>query len=166
MSDFDMKKWLDSHVVPLLNQEPNLRIHHPFWNGMPPRDVLVIAMAGELEENSDQEFDPSAWPRAIQRLLQTDGFRFDFTREQIAISHEGGIFNAFGGDGAPLFNPEGLASARLFRKEDDGIGLILQVACRYPNGTDAAAATKTFYGLFEENPLEVCQKYGAVFGQA
>jgi hypothetical protein len=194
MSDFKMKEWLDQHVVPLLAGTPPLRIYHPFWNGMPPKDVLVVLMAGDASENhctqchqpkggptpgcdegctyGDNPFDPTAWPTAVKRILDTKTFRFDFTREQIAISHEGGLFNAFGGDGAPLFSPDGMASCRLFGKMSDGIGLIAQIACQYKPtaelgaGEHAAAATKAFYGLFDESPLEVCQKYGAIFGQA
>ena len=196
MTDFEMKPWLDENVVPFLAGPPALRIYHPFWNGMPPADVLVVLMAGgESKDNctrchqpkgqphkgadcgdgctyGETEFDPTAWPAASKRLLADSGFRFDFTREQIAITHDGGIFNAFGGDGAPVFSPDGMASVRLFKKASDGIGLIVQVACQYrPSdelgaGEHAAAATKAFYGLFDESPLEVCQKHGAIFGQA
>lgn len=194
---FEMKTWLDKEVCPLLAGPPPLRIYYPFWNGVPPKDVLVVLMAGAGSSDSctrchqpkgqpakgsdclspgcnyeDQTFDPTAWPAAAKRLLANEGFRFDFTREQIAITHDGGIFNAFGGDGAPVFSPDGMASVRLFRKASDGIGLIVQVTCQYRStgelsaGEHAAAATKAFYGLFEESPLEVCQKYGAIFGQA
>jgi hypothetical protein len=116
--------------------------------------------------------DPSAWPKATKRLLDEEGFRFDYTREQLAVQVDGRVFNLFGGDGAPLYNPEGMASVRLFRQRDDGIPLIVQIACQYKSadGVDAghlaAAAAKAFYDLFDVSPLEVCQKYGAVFGQA
>jgi len=199
MANFDQKKWLDDHVVPLLQGNPPLSIYHPFWNGSPPKDVLVLLLAEEdprctrchIPKSRPErgiecgipgcnfEFDSTAWPRAVKRLIDDHDFRFDFTREQIAVRMDQGLLNLFGGDGAPLFNPEGMASARLFRKEPDGIGLIVQIACRYPGttqagdapreltpGEHAAAATKAFYALFEENPLEVCQKYGALFGQA
>ena len=89
------------------------------------------------------------------------------------ITLQEGMVKAFGSDGAPIFNPEGMASVRLFRKEEDGTGLILQVGCQFwpvegmTAGTHAAAAVKGFFGLFDtENPLEVCAKYGAVFGAA
>lgn len=208
MSDFDMKAWLDTNIVPLLAGTPPLRIYHPFWNGLPPKEVLVVLMAGGETQNNcirchqpkgspisgidstgpvasvsvdckatgctygTAEFDPTAWPAAAKRLLSNNGFRFDFTREQIGISHEGGLFNAFGGDGAPIFNQDGMASIRLFKKASDGIGIICQVTCQYrPTeelgaGEHAAAATKAFYSMFDESPLEVCQKYGAIFGQA
>jgi hypothetical protein len=151
-----MKGWLDEYVVPLL-KDTGLKIYHPFWNGMPPKEVLVVL----LSEPSPSD----AWPTAIKKLLG-GGFRFDFLREQQAIALEGGIFKAFGGDGAPLFNAEGTASVRLFKKMDDGKNLILQIGCKYKDGAAAAQATKTFYGLFEESPLTVCQTYGATFGQA
>ena len=168
MAEFDMKSWLDKTVVPLLAINKTLSIYSPFWNGVPPKEVLVILMAGQ----GDDEFDPAAWPGVLKSLLDEHKFRFDFTREQIAVSHDNGLINLFGGDGAPLFNPDGLASARVFRKEEDGTGLILQVASRFPStdnlspGQHASAATKAFYSLFEESPLEVCQTYGALFGQA
>lgn len=156
MADFDMKAWLDQHVVPLL-VDTALKIYHPFWNGMPPKEVLVVLLADPTPED--------AWPTATKKLLEV-GFRFDFLREQQLIALEGGTFKAFGGDGAPLFNNEGTASARLFRKEDDGTNLILQIGCKYPDGASSALATKAFYAQFEESPLSVCKTYGATFGQA
>jgi len=156
MTDFDMKTWLDTHVVPLLAPH-GLSLYHPFWNGVPPKEVLVILLA--------QPEPASSWPAAIKALLE-QGFRFDFLREQQLIPMDSGMFPAFGGDGAPLFNPQGTASVRLFHKREDGVNLILQVGCRYASGEEAAAATKAFYALFEESPLSVCQTYGATFGQA
>ena len=153
---FNMKQWLDNNVVPLL-ADTALKIYHPFWNGMPPKEVLVILLS---------EPEPAeAWPSAIKKLLG-GGFRFDFLREQQLIGMDSGMFKAFGGDGAPLFNNEGTASVRLFKKVDDGINLILQIGCKYPDGGSAALATKAFYAQFEESPLSVCQTYGATFGQA
>lgn len=156
-----MKQWLDSHVVPLL-ADTSLTIYHPFWNGMPPKEVLVILLA---TPPGDAAADVVPWHVAAKKLIDV-GFRFDFLREQQAIALEGGLFKAFGGDGAPLFNAEGTASVRLFRKEEDGINLILQVGCQYGDGPSAAIATKAFYAQFEESPLQVCQTYGATFGQA
>lgn len=149
MTAFDMKAWLDQHVVPLLE---GLKIYHPFWNGVPPKEVLVILLAQQ------------DWPQQVKRLLDA-GFRFDFLREQQLIAMEGGTFHAFGGDGAPLFNQDGTASVRLFKRVE-GIGLILQVGCQYGRADRAAAATKEFYGLFEESPLTVCQTFGVAFGDA
>lgn len=148
-----MKAWLDLHIVPLLAPHA-LKIHHPFWSGSPPKEVLVLLVA-----------EPEAWGLAAKNLLE-GGFKFDFLREKVAIALENGLFQAFGGDGAPLFNQAGMASIRLFRKLDDGVNLILQIGCQYPDGPSAALATKAFYALFNESPLVVCQKFGAVFGQA
>lgn len=177
MANFDKKEWLDKHVVPLLAGKPPLFIYHPFWNGIPPKDVLVILTANKPKRietdipHEDDGFDGSAWPHAVKRLIDENEFRFDYTREALAIQHEGSLFNMFGGDGAPLFNPAGLVSVRLFLKIED-IGLILQITCHYPSTTDipagnhASAAVKAFYALFDVNPLEVCHKHGALFGQA
>jgi hypothetical protein len=197
MTTFDKKEWLDKHVVPLLAGPPSLTIYHPFWNGIPPKDVMVVLMAGEVLAAKcskchtprkdaptkgldcaqtgctyESSFEPTAWPAAIKRLLDDHKFRFDFTRDHQAIPFDGGMFNAFGGDGSPVYDKTGLARCRLFRKAEDGIPLIVEVSCKYrPTdelgaGEHAAAATKAFYGLFEESPLEICQKYGAIFGQA
>lgn len=139
---------------------------HPIPDKVVDEDPQTKATPPELR------FDPTAWPRVVKRLLEEDDFRFDYLREQQMIQCEGGVFTAFGGDGAPLYNQEGLASVRLFRKGDDGVGLVLQVGCEYlacdgmRAGEHAAAATKQFYGQFEESPLVVCQKFGAVFGAA
>ena len=57
MADFQQKEWLDKNVVPLLNGEPALALHHPFWNGTPPKEVLVLLKPAD-------DSDESAWPRA------------------------------------------------------------------------------------------------------
>jgi hypothetical protein len=177
MAAFDLKRWLDDHVVPLTKRAIPLNIYSFIWNGDPPKEMLVWVHAGTSPASasaegeasfseSDVDFDPHAWPRAVKQLIEEDNFRFDFLREQIMVALPEGTISVFGGDGAPLFNKHGMASARLFRKEEDGVGLILQVGCQYPSGEEAAAATKSFYGQFEESPLELCQKFGTVFGQA
>ena len=183
MADFEMKKWLDKNVIePLTHQEPKSHIYSWVWNGTPPKEILVWLLAGPPEKEADPSsppssdpppFDPASWPKLIRRLLEEDGFRFDYLREQQMVEVAGSLIPIFGGDGAPLFAKDGMASARLFRKGEDGISLILQVGCSFPAtehlspGLNAAAAVKAFFGLFgEENPLTVCAKYGAVFGQA
>jgi hypothetical protein len=172
MSSFDMKRWLDTNVVPLTQRSPQSRIYSFIWNGNPPKEILVWLLAGD-EPVDDVPFNPHAWPELVKRLIVEDDFRFDYLREQQMVQLENGLVPVFGGDGAPLISKEGMASARLFRKMDDGIALILQVGCQYPPegemsaGQHASAAVKTFFGLFEdENPLTVCSKYGALFGQA
>jgi len=189
---FDMKKWLDFNVVPLIKEKP-LKIHSFIWNGNPAKEVLVwlktelkVCKRCKNPEASppvmgldcqtagcDYQPDPMDWGNAVKELLE-DGFKFDYTREQVLITLGAGMVKAFGGDGSPLFNPEGMASARLFRKtEADGVGLIIQVGCQFwpvegmSAGTHASAAVKGFFDLFDtKNPLEVCAKYGAVFGAA
>jgi hypothetical protein len=195
---FDMKKWLDFNVVPLIKEKP-LKIHSFIWNGNPPKEVLVwlkteakVCSRCHLPEavppvrgidcahtGCNYQPAPAAWGQALKELVEL-GFRFDFTREQQLITLGTGVVKAFGGDGSPLFNPEGMASARLFKKtEEDGVGLIIQVGCQFwplsgetPDahmsaGTHASSAVKGFFELFDtENPLEVCAKYGAVFGSA
>lgn len=167
-----MKKWLDTNVVPLAEKQPTSRIYSFIWNGNPPKEILVWLVV-EREPTDDKPFNPAAWPELVRRLIVDDDYRFDYLREQQMVQLEGGLVPVFGGDGAPLFGKEGMASARLFRKQDDGISLILQVGCQYPPsgsmpaGQHASAAVKDFFSLFEgENPLTVCSKYGAVFGQA
>lgn len=155
MPDFERKKWLDEHVVPLLNQEPAASIYTAFWNGAPPKEVLVFLLAPE----------PGTWPQLAKRLLDAE-FRFDYLRDVQIVEHEGKRLALFGGDGAPLFDKSGTASARLFKKMPDGVNLILQVGARFPTGVDAAAAVKEFFGLFDKNPIDVCASMSAPFGQA
>lgn len=172
MSSFEMKKWLDENVVPLTKRQPQSSIYSFIWNGNPPKEILVWLLV-ENEPTDEKPFSPAAWPELVRRLLVDDGFRFDLLREQQMVQLENGLVPIFGGDGAPLFGKEGMASSRLFRKTDDGISLILQVGCKYPpsgemtGGQHASAAVKGFFSLFgDEDPLTVCSKYGAVFGQA
>lgn len=196
MASFEMKEWLDQHVVPLKNKSPLSRIHSFIWNGSPPKEILVWLLCGdqhfvptsracgkstELAERAIKQpeqpekpaFKPHDWPDLLRRLLDKDEFRFDYLREQQMVAIGDGLVPVFGGDGAPLFSKDGMASARLFRKMEDGICLILQLGCKYPKtdeltpGMHASSAVKAFFKLFgDENPLTVCSKYGAVFGQA
>lgn len=172
MASFDMKKWLDTNVVPLTQQEPHSKIYSFIWNGNPPKEILVWLIV-ESEPTEEAPFAAGAWPELVRRLIKDNGFRFDFLREQQMVQLEDGLVPVFGGDGAPLFGKEGMATSRLFLKGEDGISLILQVGCNYPAkddlspGQHASAAVKGFFGLFgDEDPLTVCSKYGAVFGQA
>lgn len=192
---FEMKEWLDQHVVPLTQSDPPLRIYSFLWNGDPPKEILVwllaglpapLAPTGDFDETdcpdkpdipatglpeAGADFDVTAWARAAKHVVDA-GFRFDHTREQQMVQVEGGLVPVFGGDGAPLFGKGGLASLRLFRKMDDDIALIVQIACQFPGsdalsaGQQAAAACKEFYALFNESPLDVIRVHGAVFGQA
>jgi hypothetical protein len=168
------KKWMDANVVPLL-KENNLKIHSFIWNGNPPKEVLVwlhvthpSMMECQVETTSPE---PTAWAETVKRMLEA-GWRFDFTREQVLVVVDGQNIKAFGGDGAPLFSPEGKASVRLFKKTEDGVGLVAQVACTFWETPDhespgkfAAAAVKGFFALFDTtNPMEVCAKYAVPFG--
>lgn len=157
---FDMKGWLDGHVVPLTQLQPESKIYSFIWNGNPPKEILVWLLAND------------SWPELGKRLILEDGFRFDYLREQQMVQIENGMVPVFGGDGAPLFSEDGMASMRLFRKEDDETLLILQLGYKYPAQPGrkpslvASDGVKAFFELFDESPLTVCSKYGAVFGQA
>lgn len=159
MARFQRKQWLDDHVVPLLSGEPKLEIHHPFWNGEPPEEVLILLKPLDAD-------DESAWPRACHRLIKENNFRFDLLREQQQVPMGNVVFILFGGDGAPLFNDEGFASIRLLRKEEDRTSLILQVGYKYVDVPTASAGVKQFFELFDTDPVSVCQRYASVFGQA
>lgn len=166
---FNLKQWLDDHVVPVAKADPKipLTIHASMHNGSPPKEILVFLLAG----HEDPEFDETHWPQAVKRLLEA-GFKFDFTREVQLIPINGAMVPIFGGDGTPLISPTGMASVRLFRKFEDGVGLVLQVGCQYKPAGDhsaghrAAAGVKTFFALFEKDPVTVCQTFSAPFGQA
>ena len=170
------KEWLDNNVVPLL-KENSLKIHSFIWNGNPPKDVLVwmrvthpSMMRCEMETTYPE---PSAWGETVKKMLEA-GWHFDFTREQQLVVVNGQNIKAFGGDGAPLFSKDGMASVRLFKKTEDGVGLILQVGCQFWDcdehaspGAMAAAAVKGCFAQFDtDNPMEVCAKYAVPFGQA
>lgn len=155
MPDFERKRWLDDHVVPLLHPDPAASLYTVFWNGSPPREVLVFLLP----------VDTASWPQLAKRLLD-HGFRFDYLRDIQLVELEGKRIPLFGGDGAPLFDKAGSASLRLFQKMPDGINLILHVGARYSTGIDAASAVKEFFGLFNGNPIQVCSSLSAPFGQA
>jgi hypothetical protein len=157
-----MKEWLDKHVVPFLSApppHPTLTIHSFIWRGSPPEEVLVWLLADPAS--------PTDWQIAVRRLLEKNGFSFDYTREGTAVNLNGTLVSIFGGDGAPFFNKAGTAMCRLFRRERDGTNLILDVGCRYGNVMAAKEAVKGFFGQFDgENPVELCARFAPKFGAA
>ena len=152
---FDQKAWLDANVLPVLGTDDRLAIYSALWNGAPPTEVLVFLLAHAAP----------AWGPHVKRLLE-DGWRFDFLREAQVVKSEGGLIHVFGGDGAPLFGTNCMVSVRLFRKLEDGIGLILQIGCRHDNGTTAAQTIKDFFGQFDQDAMQVCSSFSAPFGAA
>lgn len=145
------KEWLDANVVPLLG---GLKIYSFLWNGTPPSEYLVWLNA---EDHSQ------SWGPEVKRLLDL-GFRFDFTRDVVAVEVDGNKMTLFGGDGTPFVAKDGRVSVRLFRKEEN-IGLILQVSC-LRHAAEAPTAIREFFALFDTNPIEVCSQYASPWGQA
>ena len=157
---FDKKQWLDTHVVPLLElggETRSISLYSALWNGDPPTEVLVYLLV--------HDDHAASWGAIVKQLLDA-GWRFDFLREQQLVKDETGLIPIFGGDGAPLFGKDGMASVRLFRRGGDGIGQIVQVGAKFPSGTDAAIAVKAFFALFDQNALQVCASFAAPFGAA
>jgi len=162
---FDMKKWLDENIVPLTHKTPKTFIYSWLWNGNPPKEILVWLMVGP-KEGEEEQLDNKDWAGAAKRMLEEEDFYFDFTREaQLVRLESGKVVNIFGGDGAPLFNPEGAAALRLFKKVGD-IQLIIQLGCKFPDGKVAAAATKGFYESFDKPALEVISEFTSPWGMA
>jgi hypothetical protein len=164
MPVFQRKEWLDACVVqPLLKTDPSLSLYSVFWNGHPPKDVLVLLLCKKPED----------WPAAAKRIMAM-GLRFDYLRDVQLVEIEGARHALFGGDGAPLFDKSGSVSIRFFQKDagQSGVNLILQIGAKCDNagglgaGVEAAALVKEFFAQFAENPMLVCQKFSAPFGQA
>jgi hypothetical protein len=156
---FNLKAWLDQHVVPLL--APELLLHSVLTNlppGAPgPQAVLVWLLARE----------PAGWAPALKRVLERPGFSFDFLRApQRAGADLQHAVTLFGGDGAPFFNQSGAAMARLYRRCDD-LDLIVEIGHRFPSVQAAAAAVKSFFALFEGvNAFDVIERHKPPFGLA
>lgn len=105
------------------------------------------------------------WSGHVKRLLETENFRFDHLRDVQLAPVPGGHVPLFGGDGTPIYGPNGMVSVRLYRKQADGCGLILQPGCRY-KPLQATAAIKQFFASFNLPPFEVIERFKAVWGQA
>jgi len=149
---FDIKKWLDDFVVPLLQ---NASIHSFIWNGSPPHQILAWLLCDP----------PSHWPQFTKHLID-HGFRFDLLREPQKVNLQGASLVIFGGDGAPFISPSSLASVRLFSRVDDR-ELILEVGAKFDDHKLAVAAVKALFDSFADlSPLEVCAKFAAPFGAA
>ena len=159
-TSFDLKLWLDRHVVPLLGPESSLALHSVLQNRPPSAERPVAILVWTVSK------EPQGWAPAIKRLLAQPGCYFDFCRapQTVPVAPDRSIW-LFGGDGAPYVNAAGMAMARLYRRCDDGIELIMEVGHRFPTGAAAAAAVKDFFALFEGTaPLELVARYMPLFG--
>ena len=159
---FDLKAWLDKHVVPLLSGEPPLELHSVLQNSAPGAQAPDAVLVWALSKTGD------AWAPALRRVLERPGFSFDFLRapQAVQVSPDQRIV-IFGGDGAPFIGKNGMAMARLYRGCDDGISLILEVGYRFPRSEDAAQAVRAFFALFDKvEPAELLARYRPLFGAA
>lgn len=158
---FDLKRWLDAHVVPILRPEPALDLHSVLVNQPPdasrPDAVLLWALSRTGPD----------WAPALKRLLETGGFSFDFTRapQVVAVAPDKTI-TLFGGDGMPFIGESGMAMARLHRRGEDAVDLILEVGHRFPTGKAAVAAVRSFFEQFGADPMQLLAKYAPRFGRA
>lgn len=159
MESFDLKQWLDDHVVPIRG---NLNIIAFFWRGTPPDEVLVFLSADPAEDSDEL---PASWPEEAKRLIDS-GFRFDCLREPktVRIGNDGTVL--FGGDGAPLVSQERVASVRLMRRENDGRSLILNIVHKNQSALTATKEVEYFFSLFDTDPFSVLERYGTRFGEA
>ena len=157
---FDLKPWLDRHLVPLLGTEPPLELHSILQDrpqsAKQPTAILVWALSKS----------PSGWAPAVKRLLEQSGFYFDFVRAaQIVPLAPGQTITLFGGDGMPFIGQNGMAMSRLYRRCDDGIDLIMEVGHRFSTAESAAAAVKAFFAQFDgTDPLELVARFRPAFG--
>lgn len=158
---FDLKRWLDGNVVPLLGGEPALELHSVLTNRStdPGRPDVVLAWA--LSKTGTD------WAPTLKRLLDGDGFSFDFTRApQLVTVAPGKTLTLFGGDGMPFVGKNGMAMARLYRRCDDGVDLILEIGHRFEKGQAAIAAVRAFFEQFAEDPTALLAKHSPPFGAA
>lgn len=152
-----LKPWLDAHVIPLLKGPPPVSFHSVLERQVVPEEgeepdilrriVLVWLLV-----------TPAAWPAACQRLLEGEGFRFDFIRESEHGPSTPGQrpLLLFGGDGTPYANPEGMTMVRLWKRIDT-VDLLLEVGAKHANGQQVADAFKAFFAQFQ--PLTVAEVY-------
>ncbi len=159
---FDLKTWLDEHLTPLLRSDPELELHSVIQNrparSPRPHGVLVWLL---VKTNSE-------WGAALKRLLDLPGFYFDFVREaQLVPTPVGRPITIFGGDGMPFIGNSGMAMARLYHRASDGVDLIVEIGHQFDSAKAAAAAVKSFFGLFEGvDPRDLVSKYSPPFGAA
>src|SRR5258708_6611864 len=106
---FNLKAWLDQHVVPFLAGEPPLELHALTENWPPGADAPAAVLVWALSKT------PESWAPAVRRVLELPGFSFDFLRapHAVQVSPDQRI-TIFGGDGAPFIGKNGMAMARLY----------------------------------------------------
>ncbi len=156
---FELKAWLDSHVVPLLRPDPPLELHSVLVNQAPRAAQPDAVLAWALSKA------PEGWAPAAQRLLESAGFCFDFTREpQLVALAPGRTITIFGGDGMPFVGANGMAMVRLFRRVEDGVDLIIEVGHLFPDGKAAVAAVRAFFEQFGQDPAALLARYSPRFG--
>ena len=159
--EFNLKRWLDQYVVPLIASEPKLEIHSVLQN-RPPGAAAPAAVAVWTLSPS-----PDGWAPAVKRVLEQPGSSFDFLRApQLVTGPDQSPITLFGGDGAPFFTRSGSAMARIFRRCGE-IDLILEIGHRFPSIEAAAAAVKRFFHQFDNtSPFDVITRYQPPFGMA
>jgi hypothetical protein len=159
-TEFDLKPWLDRHLVSVLGSE--LTLHAVACCQSPrrshPDSVLVWVLANAAAN----------WAPAVRRLLEQCGFSFDFMREAQLIPIPGSrALVAFGSDGAPFVCKSGMVTTRLFRKGTDQPDLLLEVGHQFPSAEAAIQATREFFRQFDDaSPDQVLQMFSPVFGAA
>lgn len=159
---FEIKKWLDTNIVPLVDEKP-VSIHSFLWRNPDARDnhegkIIHVWLLAESD-------DLSNWPQHCAELLLEHGWTFDFLRDaELAQVNENQV-QLFGGNGAPMFGPSHMVSCRLF-KIIDGNHCILQCGSQLSSPGDCTATVKEFYSLLGDNPLEAVQKFSAKWGAA
>ena len=159
---FKIKKWLDTHIVPLITEKP-LSIHSFLWRDADERDthkgrIVHVWLLADPEV-------PFSWGLQCSRLILEEGWCFDYLRDAELAQVNGQQVQMFGGNGAPMFGPSHMVSTRLF-KELGGDHCILQVGLQLDKPERCADATKFFYSELGDNPLEAVQKYSAKWGAA
>jgi len=156
---FSLKPWLDTNVVPLLRPEPPLDLHSVLVDQAPGATRPHAVLVWTLSKTAD------GWAAAAQRLLESAGFCFDFTREpQLVVLAPGRTITIFGGDGMPFVGANGMAMVRLFRRVEDGVDLIIEVGHLFPDGKAAVAAVRAFFEQFGQDPAALLARYSPRFG--
>lgn len=138
---FDIKKCLDAHVVPLLKGQG--KIVSFIWRA----DLVLVFLEVETER----------WAGFVKRLLEDQGFTFDYLRGPERAAVNGVALVLFGGDGAPFIREDGRVMCRLHRKlglddDNDERGLVLEIMTPAMNAISSARVVKGFFAQWEGEP--------------
>lgn len=133
---FEIKPFLDRHVVPLLGGQASIVSF--LWK----EDMVLVFL----------EVPAANWPSYVKALLDGGKHTFDYLRGPEPAVVGGQRLVLFGGDGAPFITNKGRVVCRLHHRPDGERDLVLEVATPLGRPGLGPDVVKAFFAQWEGEP--------------